>query len=83
VDHDITDEQPFSELAREKYSCTERVIGTGVHITFNENFHTNLNGGSNRFEVYEFSMLVNEKAKDQDLVKENFLENWPCIRCPN
>jgi hypothetical protein len=29
MDHDITDEQKFPELAREKYLCTRSIPGTG------------------------------------------------------
>jgi len=30
VDHDITNEQVFMELDREKYVCSESLLGTGV-----------------------------------------------------
>jgi len=40
VDHDITDEQPFPEMVREKYSCIASVSDARDHIASNINLYS-------------------------------------------
>jgi hypothetical protein len=83
LDHDITDEWPFMELAREKYSGTESVPDARARIASNINLYTEFNGLSNRFGGYECFMTVNEKESDRIPLKEKLPENWLHIRFPN
>ena len=64
VDHDITDEQPFTELAREKKSDAESVSYIGARIAPNINLYKDFNRLSNMFGGYKFFMIVNKKESD-------------------
>jgi hypothetical protein len=66
VDHEITYQQPFSEMDREKYLDTERVSYIGDHINANIKLYTDFNRLNNRFEGKKFFMTTKEKEPDQD-----------------
>jgi hypothetical protein len=42
MDHDITDEKKFPELAREKYLCTKSIPGTGEIVLETQVWETGL-----------------------------------------
>jgi hypothetical protein len=64
VDHDITDEQKFLELAREKYLCTKSVPGIGAILLETQTWETRLMkmGILNLLEVPHFGCKMESKS---------------------
>jgi hypothetical protein len=52
VDHEIIDEQPFSELAMENYAGAKSISDAGARIAPNINLYAYFNGISNKFGGY-------------------------------